>query len=103
MVYDEKVGKKIESLRKEEFKKGSFQGKGPKVVFDHPRVPYKVQMPQGKAKFSYQQTFVPPTTCLITYGFDPCIQEANLKWKIVEKGSGSSQNWQVLENGFSSS
>ena len=56
MVYDENVAKKIEALKKK-----SPQEKNPKVVFDRAKGPYKVQVPQGKSRFPYRRTFVPPT------------------------------------------
>ena len=56
IVYDENVAKKIEALKK----KGP-QEKNPKVVFNHAKGAYNVQVPQGKHVFPYQRTFVPPT------------------------------------------
>lgn len=61
VVYDEKTAKKIKPIRKEESKGNHVQRKSLRVMFDIPMVPYRLQMPQGKAKFPYQKRFVPPT------------------------------------------
>lgn len=51
VVYDEITATKIELIKNEESKGNLLLGKGPRIVIDKIVVPYRLRMPQGKAKF----------------------------------------------------